>query len=83
MKHPPEMESPDEAASARFYASLEDAPTGALVISDMSGHNFWVSCGLCLGDEVRKAPRRYRDKGEAQREADAHMATWHKGANGG
>ena len=71
-------ESPDEQASARFYASLEVEPSGAMVISNGSGHVFWWVCGLCAGDEVRKAPRRYGDWAEAQHQADLHNEVSHR-----
>lgn len=71
-------ESPDEAATARFYASLEEEPSGALVLSDASGHVFWIRCGLCLGDEVRKAPKRYSDKLVAQVDCALHNVVLHR-----
>jgi hypothetical protein len=70
---PPDLhESPDEAASARFYASLATEPQGALVLANWSGDSFWWVCNRCLGDEARKRPRHYADKAVAQAAADLH-----------
>lgn len=75
-------ESPDEAAGARFMREFREAAesyaTGAMVLATPSGASFYVSCSLCLGDERRKAPRRYQDKLAAQAAADEHNAQWHK-----
>ena len=72
MRNAPEMESPDEAAERRFYESLEEERSGALVISNGAGNAFWWICNLCDGDEWRKVPRRYQEKALAQEAADAH-----------
>jgi hypothetical protein len=79
LKNPPEMESPDERLERRFYAEFEEQPSAAMVLSNGAGNVFWIRCGLCLGDEVRKAPRRYQDKAEAQYQADLHNETAHRG----
>jgi hypothetical protein len=73
------MESPDERLERRFYAEFEEQPSAAMVLSNGVGNVFWIRCGLCLGDEVRKAPKRYRDKQTAQADAALHMSVFHPG----
>lgn len=72
-------ESPAEEAERRFYEELEEQPNGALVLSNGSGEAFWYVCNLCLGDERRKVPRRYRDKAMAQQAATLHNEYAHLG----
>ena len=72
VRNAPEHESPDEQASARFYASLPEERSGPMVIANAAGTAFYWICNLCAGPDVRKAPRRYGDWAEAQGKADEH-----------
>lgn len=65
---------PDSEAERRLFASVraETRPTGAMVLSDLSGKYFRWACRLCGTEGVTRL-----SKERAQGEAARHNQNWH------